>query len=161
MVEFKAREVQHALVHRTQVQTVQSAFNERIDQAAATNPVIKEAVESVGPRINQFMADFIKLSAQGPQVVLYLHEHPEETARLAKTNPYLAIAELGQIAGKAAASAPASPAQPQQQAHKSNAPAPVKPVVNNGSAVEVPLDKKPIDEFMRERNEKQYGRRGR
>ena len=44
------------------------------------------------------MAEFIRVSAHGPQVLLYLHEHMEETARLARTNPILAIAELGQIA---------------------------------------------------------------
>jgi hypothetical protein len=157
MVDYRAAQIRQAVVQRTAVDTVNQTFLQRLAEVEKANPAVKDAYNTVGAAINGHMANFIKMSPQGPQVLLYLHEHMDEAARLARSNPYLAIAELGQIAGKFAAGG-APPAQPIQQ---SKAPPPVKPVVNNGAPVETPLDKLPIDDFMKERNERQYGQRRR
>ena len=169
MVEYRARQIRQAVVQKTAVDAVQSAFDQRITEAEKVNPKVRDAFNEVGTTLTMHikqgmpagipMAEFIRVSAHGPQVLLYLHEHMEETARLARTNPILAIAELGQIAGKfaAAGNPPGTPpAQPPVQPSK--APPPVKPVVNNGAPVETPLDKMPIDDFMKERNKAQYGK---
>ncbi len=160
MVDYRAGRIREEVVRKTSVDTVHQTFVQRLEEAGKTNPAVADAYKTVGTAINQHMAQFIKQSPHGPQVLLYLHEHMDETTRLARTNPYLAIAELGQIAGKLAAvsTAAAQPAQPIQQ---SKAPPPVKPVVNNGAPVETPLDKMPIDDFMKERNDHQYGQRRR
>lgn len=157
MVDYRAAQIRDSVLQRTVVDSVQQAFVRRLDEAVKGAPQLNKAFDVVGRAISQPMADYIKLSPQGPQLLLYLHQHMDDTARLAKTHPVLALGELGQIAAKFAAPAtPAPPAAPAPQ--KSNAPPPVKPVVNNGAPVEVPLDKMEIDEFMATRNKAQYGR---
>jgi len=164
MVEFRANQVQQALVHRTTVDTVHQTFMNRIAEAEKTAPAIKDAFDVVGRALatvqspgSDAVTNFVKLSPQGPQVLLFLHEHMDDTMRLARSNPYLAIAELGQIAGRLAAAKPANPPA-QVPTQKSKAPPPVQPVVNNGAPVEVPLDKLDIGDFMKQRNKAQYGR---
>jgi len=155
MVELRANQVQQALVQRAGNDSVNSAFAARVHQAAATNPRVQEAISEVGNAITLPMAHFIRVSPQGPQVLLYLHDHMDDAVRMARGNPYLAIAELGQIAGRLAGS-PVAP--PQAPVHPSKAPPPVRPVVNNGASVETPLDKMDIGDFMKSRNKEQYGR---
>lgn len=159
MVDFRASQIANKVVQKTTEDTVQQTFIKRLAEVEKTTPTIKEAFDEVGRQINVPMAQYIKLSSEGPKVLLYLHSHADETARIAKLNPYAAMAELGIIEGKITAVAEATkPAPAQQQNKQSKAPPPTRPVVNNGTSVNTALDKLDIDEFMKERNKAQFGR---
>jgi hypothetical protein len=156
MVDFRAGQIRQAVTRKTAVDTVQQAFVQRLDEAVKTAPQLQEAFQTVGTSINGAMAEYIRLSPFGPQLILYLNDHMEQTARLARSNPYIAIGELAQIASRLGAQDHPAPGAPAPQ--QSKAPPPVRPVANNGAPVDTPLDKKPIGEFMSERNKAQYGR---
>jgi hypothetical protein len=156
MVDYRAGQIRQAVTRKTAVESVQQAFVQRLDEAAKTAPQLPEAFDNVGASINVAMAEYIALSPAGPQLILYLNDHMEQTAHLARSNPYFAIGELAQIVARLGAQGRPATQSPAPQ--QSKAPPPVRPVVNNGSAIDTPLDKVDIDEFMRSRNEKQYGR---
>lgn len=170
MTVYNTEVIRREVAQRTAVDAAQTAYNQRIAEVEKVNPKVREAENVVGStlftanqqgnRAASLIAEFIRQHPQGPQTLLYLHEHPADVQRLLQGNALFTVAELGEIAGKfKAAPAAAAPANPPaaKPIEKSKAPPPVKPVVNNGAPVEIPLDQVPIEEFMDERNKAQYG----
>ena len=101
---------------------------QREDALRKTNPEYDALVRNNDDLpISRAMAETIVLSDKGPEVALYLGNHPEESARIASMSYALAAKEIGKIEAKLEASAPKI----------STAPAPMKPV---GSAKAIATD---------------------
>ncbi len=101
---LKQREVQQ------QQTTVKTAWEERASKVSA-DPVrgksFDEAVAALGPFLTQVgVSDLILSSEAGPEVLLYLHEHHDETMAIAKTGSPLKIAAaIGKIEARLSAKA--------------------------------------------------------
>jgi hypothetical protein len=128
-------------------------FAQRIQEAAKTDPELLNIVRDPTVPISEAMAYHIKSSELGPQIVRYLSNNRNEASRLMLLHPIQAAAELGKIEAKLS--------QPPPETKKvSQAPEPAKPVGSNrGASNDVDLDKIPIDEYMKRRNQEQYSRR--
>ena len=96
----------------------------RVEAAAAVNPDITEAMQTIGPKVTAPMAAYLKGSEDGPELMLHLYENPAVLSRLAGLeNQAVAIAELVRLGDKIKASASNPPTKT-----ISNAPQPHKTV---------------------------------
>ncbi len=100
------------------------------------------------------MALAIKESEAAPQVLRYLSAHRDEAARISRMNPIAAAREIGRIEALAEV-----PSRPRDLRTVSQAPEPVRPVGGTKGSIETDDERVPIDEFVRRRNEAQYGKR--
>ena len=111
-------------------QKAAEAWNKRVATTAEKSPDIAEAIDNVGPFLTQAgQADLIMQSDVGPEIVLYLHQHPDETMKLAQSgNPLVIARELGRIEARISQPASAAPApQPKSE--------PLKPLPEPVAAV--------------------------
>jgi hypothetical protein len=107
-VEQKAQAIatERAEAKRTEAAKVaDAAWNERAHKAAADperGGAFDAAVKEIGPFLTQAgCADLIKQSEVGPEILVYLHEHPDETMAIAKSgNPVLVARAIGKIEAK-------------------------------------------------------------
>lgn len=129
----------------------QQEFNARIEKAAEDDPEIMDYVRDTTLPINDAMASVIRDSDAAPQLLKYLGNNRNEAQRLFRMNPVLAARELGKIEATILATPKPVPKK------VSMAPAPVTPVTPAGSST-VDETQLSIEEFMRRRNEAQYGR---
>jgi len=100
--KFQEREAQQ------QQATAKSAWDERAAKVSADparGKSFDQAVEQLGPFLTQVgVSDLILTSEVGPDVLLYLHEHADETMAIAKTgNPLKIAAAIGKIEARLAA----------------------------------------------------------
>ncbi len=137
---------------------VHDAFMERIDKAAEADPGLREILDnyhiptsSYHIQIGPVLVDLIKESEVAPKVLRFFSANKAEAARLSGLSPLAAAREFGKLEAKILA----TPAPPPPK-RVSEAPAPIKPLAPKGS-MEIDLDKVPIDDFMRERNARQFG----
>lgn len=140
---FRARET-HAAMNRI--------YRERMTTAAMTDPELLEIENDATLPVSLPMAIAIKESEGAPSILRYLAAHRDEAARIARLNPIAAAREIGRIEAAATSSPKA------QTRTVSQAPAPVHPVGGTRGSVEADDEKAPIEEFIRKRNEAQYGR---
>jgi hypothetical protein len=131
-------------------QQVEVAFQQKIDKAAEENPVLKSIVVDQTMPISAAMAEVIKSSDAGPELLLYLHNNRTEAANIRNMSPIVAAKELGRIEAMLAAKPKPTPPR-----RVSMAPEPVKTVVSKGSSV-IDEDKLPMDEWVKRRNENQF-----
>jgi hypothetical protein len=132
---------------------------ERLTKAIAADPTLEEAISDPGLPISPPMTFVIKDSEEGPEIARYLADHKPQAERISGMHPLQAVREMGIIEGmlKAAKSAPSQPETPRTV---SQAPEPVRPTGGTRGAVTTDDDEKvSIDEFIRRRNEGQYGKR--
>ncbi len=130
--------------------------NERMVAAITADPTLDEASKDPTLPISQVMSLAIKESDVGPALVRYLANNRAESERIARLHPLMAAREMGKIEGRIIA-AKAAPAQPQRTV--SQAPEPARPVGGTkGTAPTDDDDKLSVEEFVRRRNEAQYGR---
>lgn len=131
---------------------VQSQFTERIQKASESDPDILDLLNDQTLPISTPMAVVIKRMELGPQVLRFLANDRNESARIAKLSPLVAAAELGKIEMKIK-----NIPKPEVKT-VSQAPTPITTVKPTGK-IEQALDEIPIDDFMKRRNEAQYKRR--
>ncbi len=143
---YRARETQGEMERR---------YRARMTAAAEGDPELLSIENDATLPVSLPMALAIKESEAAPQVLRYLSAHRDEAARIARLNPLAAAREIGRIeAATESASRPRS-----ARTVVSQAPEPVRPVGGRSGSVETDDDRVPIDEFVRRRNEAQYGRR--
>lgn len=136
--------------------TVQPAFMQRIEEVKKVNPKVQEAFDRVGTELARLtqqgfaasvpISEYIRRSPQGARVLLHLHENHEELNRIVRMNPLMAVAELGEIEGKLKGTTATLAAPRPAASKKKGTLAPVSPLES-------------VNEFMKRRNEEQYGRR--
>jgi hypothetical protein len=132
---------------------IERRYRARMAAAAGSDPELLEIENDTTLPVSLPMALAIKESEAAPQVLRYLSTHRDEALRISRMNPIAAAREIGRI------EAGASNAPPQQPRTVSQAPEPVRPVGGTKGSIETDDERVPIDEFVRRRNEAQYGRR--
>ena len=174
LAEIHRREARQA-TRATQVEQftaeLDRKFETRLAEAVKTDATLMDAVNDPTLSISPVMTFIIKDSDVGPAIVRYLADHREEAQKIAYMHPAQAAREMGRIearllaalpapqAGEAPAEKPAPPAEKPAPKVVSKAPEPVKPVGGQTGTLEMDDEKVPIEEFVRRRNEKQYGKR--
>jgi hypothetical protein len=133
---------------------IERRYRARMAAAAESDPELPEIENDATLPVSLPMALAIKESESAPQVLRYLSAHRDEAARISRMNPIAAVREIGKIE---AAEGPRS--RPQDLRTVSQAPEPVRPVGGTKGSIDTDDERVPIGEFVRRRNEAQYGRR--
>lgn len=135
--QAKGQQAQVGQQQAAQQQQVQARVAEwaiRRDTFAAQNPAF---VEKTAPLLDALypgtpLADVLIDSPIGPQMALYLSEHPEEIGRIVRLAPLTQLRELGKLESKIESSASA-PASAGTAATKQVTTAPAPPVTLSGA----------------------------
>lgn len=151
LTDWKAGERERkAATERQQAEarTLHTTWEAKSKAFGEDNPDFEDAIANIGPLVTRAgVADLIKESDVGPEMVLYLHTHPSEVTRMGACKTQAALArELGKL--EAQLSAPVSKDTPAPAAKK---PLPKPPTsVGAGQPATVDLDKCDMRSFKRE-----------
>jgi hypothetical protein len=130
--------------------SIDSAFTARLEKAVTEIEDYKEVVSSATVEIPDFMVMAIKESDQGPMLVYYLAQHPDEAKKIAAMRPIQALKQLLQIEkGLSEDDEPAPKASPERK----RAPEPITPV--KGSTTPNPGKPKSFDDYRARRKAEQ------
>ncbi len=132
---------------------IERRYRERMTAAAKGDPALLEIENDPALPVSLPMALAIKESEAAPSILRYLSAHRDEAVRIARMNPIAAAREIGKI------EAAEAPSHPRDLRTVSQAPEPVRPVGGTKGGIETDDERVPIDEFVKRRNEAQYGRR--
>jgi hypothetical protein len=152
-IRHEIRAEQEQRENKSKVETFEQTFNTRINKAAETEPEILEIVNDRTLPISNPMAMVIKESESAPEIIKYLSRNREESFKISRMNPIAAAREIGKIEYKIS-----NQPKPEPIKKVSQAPEPIKPIESKGGQ-SVDLDKLPMDEYVKRRNQEQYGRR--
>lgn len=125
LAERKATEKISQIEKQREQEKSSEAFLERAEKAGEKYPDFQEVAGNPNLPINEGMAEFISDSDVGPDVAYYLGKHPSEAAKIANMSPIKAARELARIEAEVSSKPPVK---------TSNAPAPISPIGNRGSA---------------------------
>ena len=164
--DFLAAKVKHDLrgeLAQGQAQRAQKAaqdaitevFNERIETASVETPELKDimADRTFLPGNNPMshvIAAVIKESEMAPDLIMHLYDNEEELKKMYRMSPAAAAKEIGKLEYKLSIKP-----KPERKI-ESQAPPPVKPIEPKGDQA-LPLDKLPVEDFMKKRNQEQFG----
>jgi hypothetical protein len=133
---------------------IERRYRARMAAAAGSDPELLEIENDTTLPVSLPMALAIKESEAAPSILRYLAAHRDEAARIAGLNPIAAAREIGRIEAAAEVAS-----RPQTRTVVSQAPEPVRPVGGTKGSIDTDDERVPIDEFVRRRNEAQYGKR--
>jgi hypothetical protein len=162
-IDIAKHEVRQELELETTQKTeaeINRSFIKRIEAASKEDPDLLKvfaAKHSSDPYFipsSDAMLMAVRDSEIAPQIVRYLLDNKAEAARIASLNPYASAKEMGKI--EAMLIKPTAP--PPKKKVVSQAPEPIKSIQTSGTVV-IPEEELPTEEFMKRRNERQYGRR--
>lgn len=117
--EKAERLVQQRAAEAEQRKTIE-AYQEREEEAREKYSDFEQVAYNPSLPITEVMAQTIRVSEVGPEVLYHLGQNPKEAARIAKLAPFLQAKEIGRIEAKLA-DAPPAPRK------VSSAPAPIRP----------------------------------
>ena len=132
---------------QAQAKTLHSTWEAKSKTFAESNPEFEDAIGNIGPLVTRAgVADLIKESPVGPEMVLFLHQNPSEVQRMGACKTQVALArELGKL--EAQLSTPVS----QTPTPAAKKPLPKPPAsVGGGSPATVDLEKCDMRTFKRE-----------
>lgn len=138
---------------------VQKDFVAMIETEAEKNPDFPDIVKDMGDRITPAMGRVIMESDISSELILYFHNNPKvekELSKLSEVSPLSAARRLGSIEQELK-----SKPKPEPPKKVSSAPEPISTVKATGPAGIVDDDDLPIDEYIKRKNEKQFGARKR
>jgi hypothetical protein len=124
-IERKAEEKLQAREREREAARQLDSFEERAEKAAERYPDFESVARNPTLRISDPMAEFIRLSEQGPDIAYHLGKNPSLADRLASMSPIGAAVELSRLEREIAS---------RPQAKASNAPEPITPVGTRGRA---------------------------
>ena len=135
---------------QARISSASAAFTERINKAAEKEPEILEIVNDPTLPVSTVMSLVIKESEAAPEILKYLSEHREEAMKITRMTPGTAAREIGKIEYKLLN-------QPKPEIKKvSQAPEPIKPVESKGAQA-IDIEKLSMDEYVKRRNQEQFG----
>jgi hypothetical protein len=141
--------IQEQIAATTSRASAENTFQQREVELRKEKPDYDEVIADAGSvRIPPIVVEAILTSDLGPDLRYYLAQNPEKAQKLNYLPPVSAARELGKIEAQIIAEKNAKPT-----VKVSGAPAPIKPVVSNGVTVETSLEKLPMNEYFRRRNE--------
>jgi len=132
-----------------------ATFQEKLVEAADEDPEILDYYQDQTLPISTTMGDVLLESEVGPQLLKYLGENRKEAARIARLSPYAAAKELGKIEDRILNPKTADPPKKISQA-----PDPISTVKPKGKITNPTDDEADIHDFIRSRNQAQFGKRG-
>jgi len=152
---YKIREENKQSDQQRIVQEVENKWTERLTEAREKIPDFQEVLRTTTAPVSDAMIVVMKDSDLGPQIAYYLAKNPQEANRISKLSPVSMAREMGKIEVKITA---------QSDAPKPNkitqAPEPINPGGNRIVNVATDLDKVPVEDFMRRRNEETFIKAG-
>lgn len=152
--EKRARESYHADAQRAEAAQVERKFREQINKAVETDPNIARLLTDKTFPVSDSMAFVIKRSDIAPKILRYLNENRSESLKISEMSPIEAATRLGEISAEIKAKD--KKVEPTKQV--SQAPNPIQTVKSTGS-MDVDEDKLSTSEWIKRRNEKQFGKR--
>ena len=140
---------------RTAQAAVTEVFQARIDEAAKENPEILDIMQDRtflpgNNPMSHVIAAVIKESEMAPDLIMHLYDNEEELKKMYRMSPAAAAKEIGRLEYKLSIKP-----KPERKI-ESQAPPPVKPIEPKGDQA-LPLDKLPVEDFMKKRNQEQFG----
>ena len=148
----KREQQQRGAKLKAEAEAIDGAFNARLEVATKEIDDFKEVVGAATVEIPDFMVMAIKESEQGPMLVYYLAQHPDEAKRIASMRPVQALKQLLQIERGLSDDEPAAPT-PSASPERKRAPEPITPV--KGSSTPNPGKPKSFDEYKARRKAEQ------
>ncbi len=139
----------------------EARMKSRFEKVRRDHPDFDKVVESVkgtaADQVPQHVLNYLFESEQGGELHYYLMKNPEETVRISKMKPILALAELGKL--EARLTDPAKPAvaaaEPVTRVERGGAPTPITPLSGEGTTGIVTdpakMDFKQLREYERNR----------
>ena len=93
----RAKEAETA--YAAEAQKIGQTWEQRKAKLAESKPEIEEAIEEVGVVITPAIGQMVMANEKGPEIVLYIHEHPEIKTQLQSVmgNPIQAAAIIGRV----------------------------------------------------------------
>ena len=127
LAEQKALALVEQRERQRQQDAVAEAYFDREEQALGKYDDFKQVAYNPSLPITAEMAETIRASDQGPDVLYHLGSNPTEAARISKLSPLLQAKEIGRIEAALAAAPPVK--------RTTSAPPPISPVtpVSNGT----------------------------
>jgi hypothetical protein len=119
----------------TERQQTIKQWTDRITAVKADLPDFEDVVASSDVAVSDQVRDAILESDVGPQVLYHLAENPEFAQKLSEMSTITALREIGKLEARFEKKEPAKAA-----ATKQRAPAPIRPIKGNGSAMDVPIN---------------------
>jgi hypothetical protein len=158
--EYLVQLAEHRVVARYQqneqrkaAETVEQAFQKRIDAAVKEDPTLVDVLRDPTLPISNNMVPALKESENAPKLLRWLDQNRDEARRIANLPPMQAAREMGIIEAKISfASTVEAPKR------VSSAPEPVRTVTPTSSAV-VDEDALSMEEYHKRRTQQQYGPR--
>lgn len=97
--KFAEREQRQKAATAAQAQArLKAEFDGRIREAAARTPELLDVVNDDTLPVSPAMGDVIRSAPNGPDMLMYLHQHRDEAARIYDLPPHVAAYELGRLA---------------------------------------------------------------
>lgn len=112
--------------HRAQNE-INAAYEERVEEALEKYADFKQVALDPSLPVSNYMAQAIKSSDLGPDILYHLGENPKEATRISKLTPLLQAKEIGRIEALVAS-------KPAAVKKVTNAPAPITPVHAKGGS---------------------------
>jgi hypothetical protein len=136
---------------------VTEVFQARIDEAAKENPEILDIMQDRtflpgNNPMSHVIAAVIKESEMAPEVIQYLYDNQDEVKKMYRMSPGAAAREIGKLEYKLSIKP-----KPERKI-ESQAPPPVLPIEPKGPQ-NVELDKVPMEDFVKRRNQAQFGKK--
>lgn len=121
LAERKAQELLAKKAREEQQAAYNESFYEKEEEARGKYDDFEQVAYNPRLPITEVMAEAIRASDVGPDVLYFLGSNPKEADRIAKLSPFLQAKEIGRLEGKVAA-------EPVPVKKSSTAPEPITPV---------------------------------
>lgn len=138
---------------RKAVETVDQAFQKRIDTAVKDDPTLVDVMQDPTLPISVHMIPVLKESENAPKLLRWLDQNRDEARRIANLPPLQAARAMGILEARISFAPVAEPPR-----RVSSAPEPVKPVTTTSPSV-VDEDNLSMEEYHKRRTQQQYGPR--
>lgn len=119
----------------------QETWQKLVKELEVEIPDLKEKLDASGIKVSDEMNAAITDSPQGPRILNYLADNPEEAPRLGKLTVGQMYREIGKLEAKLESKSAPSKEKPELKVVEvSKAPPPINPLKGNNATPELPLD---------------------
>lgn len=154
-LKTKALEEQQIRSQQVELQKIESQFMERIEKASETDPGLRDLLNDRTLPVSNLMAMVIKKFEVAPQIIRHLDQNRKDAKKISGIQDPI---EVAQAIAEIAAEIKYKEKKVEPPKKVSQAPEPIVPLKAEGQT-DVDEDSLPMEEWVRRRNEKQFGKR--